>query len=175
MDDFDNNYAPFDEPEVEQEDDQITFANALEDVETAKSLVVEDEDDDREAVEGSEDEDSENDEIIDDELAPLKVVPPIERRQVANEVTGSARDLPPVMTEFEYEAVIKRRATQLTKNARPLLPNFDYTVLQSPVKIAQQELNQGYLNDYQIHRVKPSGELQSWKVSELMLPKWYNR
>ena len=175
-DEFNDDYND----EANDDEGNVTFGNALEDLETGKSLAP----DEDEEFEDEVNPDSENEEdkieadLIDDEdedVAPLKVVAPVEKAQITNIVPRAQRTLAPVMTEFEYEAIIKRRATELVNNATPLLPKFDIRTLQNPVRIAQRELDEGYLGNYTINRAKPGGRIEAWEVKELLLPKWSRR
>lgn len=108
----------------------------------------------------SKDYDSDEDydeEIFDDEET--------ESDQVSRFILGNDRLTGNVMTKYERVRILAERSKQLMLGAKPMLKDTDNI---HPKDIARLELEMGAI-PYKIHRERPDGKIEEWKVSELKI------
>lgn len=103
-----------------------------------------------------------------EETAPTIVEP--ERKR--NYIVGAGRQSSPIMSRFEFARLWEARAEQLANGSPPSarIAKFDSD---DYINMAFQELTHR-AKDYEfpvdLHRPMPSGNIEVWTVSELLLP-----
>lgn len=70
-----------------------------------------------------------------------------------------------VMTKYERVRILAERSKQLMLGAKPMLKNTDNI---HPKDIARLEMDKGYI-PYKIHRERPDGKIEVWKLNELRI------
>ncbi|ARF08924.1 DNA-directed RNA polymerase subunit 6 [Catovirus CTV1] len=85
--------------------------------------------------------------------------------QVSKFVQGNDRITGNVMTKYERVRILAERSKQLMLGAKPMLKNTDNI---HPKDIARLELEMKVI-PYKIHRERPDGKVEEWKINELKI------
>lgn len=101
---------------------------------------------------------------IDDALTDIDL---FEEESTTNQTIVAPEDriTKPILTKFERVRIIGDRCAQITLGAKPMLKNYEGL---SPREIANLELKNKTLPII-IKRQLPSGQIELWKVKELMV------
>lgn len=127
--------------------------------------------------EGEEDSEEEGEEKEKEEIEELALIPAFEsmtvtkRKEQPNVVPEGEELSLPVMTMFEFVALIRSRAKELIEGAIPVV-EFDPYVLNNPIDLAVREFEEGALDNYKVVRVMPSGRVEKFAIGKMTPPKW---
>ncbi len=80
-------------------------------------------------------------------------------------INGDDRITGNVLTKYERVRILAERSKQLMLGAKPMLK---FTENIHPKDIARLELERGVI-PYKVHRERPDGKIEIWKISELKL------
>lgn len=94
-----------------------------------------------------------------------------ESDKVANKIASklvpsNKRKTSKIMTKFEYSYIISQRAMTIEHGSPLMYPETTYI---HSIDIAKEETDKG-INPIIIQRVLPSGFIEEWKCSELLVP-----
>lgn len=101
---------------------------------------------------------------IDDSITDIDL---FEEGQSTNRIIVAPDDriTKPILTKYERVRILGDRCEQITLGAKVMLKNYEGL---SPREIANQELKNGTI-PFIIERHLPSGQIEQWKVNELMI------